>query len=110
MKLNFHINYYQQIGKLQSLVKNLQLIYNYQKQISKTIKCGVFLGALFEIILGSLIKVTMPFAENVLFTLGLRAATARYAGIQKKHSWFRNGNACNIKRRAIRYYQDISIF
>ena len=50
----------------------------------KIIKCGVFLSAFFRIMLDSLIKVTMSFAENVLFTLGLTAATAEYAGIQKK--------------------------
>ena len=72
----------------------------------KIIKCGVFLSAFFRIMLDSLIKVTMSFAENVLFTLGLTAATAEYAGIQKK-MWFRNGTACNIKRRVVKYFQDI---
>ena len=54
-------------------------------QISKIIQSGGFLGSLLSKLAGSLMKVAIPLAKNVLAPLGITAAApAIYAGIQKK--------------------------
>ena len=54
-------------------------------QISKTIQSGGFLGSLLTKLAGSLMKVAIPLAKNVLAALGItEAASAIDAGIQKK--------------------------
>ena len=54
-------------------------------QISKIIQFGGFLGSLWSKLAGSLMKVAIPLAKNVLAPLGITAAaSAINAGIQKK--------------------------
>ena len=54
-------------------------------QIKKLIQSGGFLGKLLSNIAGSLMKVAMPLAKNVLAPLGLTAAMSAIDGsIQKK--------------------------
>ena len=54
-------------------------------QIKKLIQSGGFLGKLLSKLAGTLIKVAMPLAKNVLAPLGLTAAmSAIDGGIQKK--------------------------
>ena len=54
-------------------------------QISKIIQSGGFLGSLLSKLAGSLMKVAIPLAENVLGPLGIRAAASAIdTGIQKK--------------------------
>ena len=54
-------------------------------QISKLIQSGGFLGSLLSKLAGSLIKVAIPLAKNVLAPLGITApASAIDAGNQKK--------------------------
>ena len=66
-------------------------------QISKIIQYGGFLGSLLSKLAGSLMKVAIPLAKNVLAPLGIKAATSAIdAGIQKK-TWFRNSNFNNFK-------------
>ena len=54
-------------------------------QISKIIQSGGFLGSLLSKLAGSLIKVAIPLAKNILAPLGITApASAIDAGNQKK--------------------------
>ena len=54
-------------------------------QISKIIQSGGFLGSLLSKLAGSLMKVAIPLAKNVLAPLGITAAASAIdAGIQKK--------------------------
>ena len=54
-------------------------------QIKKMIQSGGFLGILLSKLAGTLMKVTMPLAKNVLVPLGLTAAMSAIDGsIQKK--------------------------
>ena len=54
-------------------------------QISKIIQYGGFLGSLLSKLAGSLMKVAIPLAKNVLAPLGITAATSAIdAGIKKK--------------------------
>ena len=54
-------------------------------QISKVIQSGEFLGSLLSKLAGTLMKVTIPLAKNVLTPLGITAAaSATDVGIQKK--------------------------
>ena len=54
-------------------------------QISKIIQSGGFLGSLLSKIAGSLMKVAVPLAKNILAPLGITAAASAIdAGIQKK--------------------------
>ena len=43
-------------------------------QISKIIQSGVFCGALLSKLAGTLIKVAVPLAKNILSSLGITAA------------------------------------
>ena len=55
-------------------------------QISKVIQSGEFLGSLLSKLAGTLMKVTIPLAKNVLTPLGITAAaSATDVGIQKKY-------------------------
>ena len=54
-------------------------------QISKIIHSGGFLGSLLSKIAGTLMKVAIPLARNILAPLGITAAaSAINAGMQKK--------------------------
>ena len=54
-------------------------------QISKIIQFGGFLELLLSDLVGSLMKVAVPLAKNILAPLGLTAAASTIdAGIQKK--------------------------
>ena len=54
-------------------------------QISKIIQSGGFLGSLLSKLAGSLMKVAIPLAKNVLAPLGISAAASAIdAGIQEK--------------------------
>ena len=54
-------------------------------QISKIIQSGGFLGSLLSKLAGSLMKVAVPLAKNILAPLGITvAASAIDAVIQKK--------------------------
>ena len=67
-------------------------------QISKIIQSGGFLGSLLSKIAGSLMKVAVPFAKNILAPLGITAAASAIdAGIQKKNTWFWSNNFNNLK-------------
>ena len=51
----------------------------------------MFLGSLLSKLKGSLIKVVVPLAKNILAPLGITAAAwAIDAGIQKNNTWFWN--------------------
>ena len=51
----------------------------------------MFLGSLLSKLKGSLIKVAVPLAKNILAPLGITvAAWAIDAGIQKNNTWFWN--------------------
>ena len=57
----------------------------FKTQISKIIYSGDFSGALLSKIVSPLMKVEVPFAKNILASLGITAAAlAIDAGIQKK--------------------------
>ena len=70
-------------------------------QISKIIQSWGFLGSLLSKLAGSLMKVAIPLAKNVLAPLGITAAASTIdAGIHKKTNiqfWHNNFN--NYKRR-----------
>ena len=54
-------------------------------QISKIIQSGGFLGSLLSKLAGSLMKVAIPLAKNMLASLGITAAASAIdAGLQKK--------------------------
>ena len=56
----------------------------FRSQISKIIQSGGFLGSLLSKLAGSLMKVAIPLAKNVLAPLGITAAASAIdAGIQK---------------------------
>ena len=58
-------------------------------QIFKIIQPGGFLGSLLSKLEGSLIKVAVSLAKNILAALGITAASwAIDAGIQKTNTWF----------------------
>ena len=66
-------------------------------QISKIIQSGEFLGTLLSKIAGSLMKIAIPLAKNVLAALGITAAAlAIDAGI-KKNTWFWKYDFNNFK-------------
>ena len=55
-------------------------------QMSKIIQSGGFLRSLLNKLAGTLIKVVIPLAKNVLAPLGITAAASAIdAGIQKKY-------------------------
>ena len=73
-------------------------------QISKIIQSGGFLGSLLSKLAGSLMKVAVPLAKNILAPLGITvAASAIDAGIQKKkqkkNTRLRDSNFNNFKKR-----------
>ena len=73
-------------------------------QISKIIQSGGFLGSLLSKLAGSLMKVAVPLAKNILAPLGITvAASAIDAVIQKKkrkiHGSGSNSNFNNFKKR-----------
>ena len=53
-------------------------------QITKIIQYGGFLGSLLSKLAGPLTKVAVPLEKNILTPLGIIAAAATDAGIQKK--------------------------
>ena len=66
-------------------------------QITKIIQSGRFLGSLLSKLAGSLMKVAVPLAKNILAPLGITAAASAIdAGIQK-NTWFWNNNFNNFK-------------
>ena len=66
-------------------------------QISKVIQSGRFLRSLLSKLGGTLMKVAIPLAKNVLAPFGIiTAASAIDAGIQKK-IWFWKYNFNNFK-------------
>ena len=69
-------------------------------QISKIIQSGIFLGSLLSKLAGSLMKIAIFLAKNVLAQLGITAAgSAIDAGIQinKKNTWFWKYDFSNFK-------------
>ena len=69
-------------------------------QISKIIQYGIFLGSLLSKLAGSLMKIAIFLAKNVLAQLGITAAgSAIDAGIQinKKNTWFWKYDFSNFK-------------
>ena len=67
-------------------------------QISKIIQSGGFLGSSLSKLAGPLMKVAVPLAKNILAPVGITAASAIDARIQKTDKWFRN-NLNNFKQR-----------
>ena len=66
-------------------------------QVFKIIWSEGFLGSLLSKLAGTLMKVTIPLAKNVLAPLGITAAASAIdAGIKKK-TWFWNNNFNNFK-------------
>ena len=66
-------------------------------QMSKIIQSGGFLRSLLNKLAGTLIKVVIPLAKNVLAPLGITAAASAIdAGIQKK-TWFWKYDFNNFK-------------
>ena len=69
-------------------------------QISKIIQSGIFLGSLLSKLAGSLMKIAIFLAKNVLAQLGITAdGSAIDAGIQinKKNTWFWKYDFSNFK-------------
>ena len=69
-------------------------------QISKIIQSGIFLGSLLSKLAGSLMKIAIFLAKNVLAQLGITAAGSVIdAGIQinKKNTWFWKYDFSNFK-------------
>ena len=69
-------------------------------QVSKIIQYGIFLGSLLSKLAGSLMKIAIFLAKNVLAQLGITAAgSAIDAGIQinKKNTWFWKYDFSNFK-------------
>ena len=102
MEIIYHMNYYGQQDKKQKLNafnNNMQTDLKLSKaQISKLIQSGGFLGSLLSKLAGSLIKVAIPLAKNVLAPLGITApASAINAEIQKTNTWFWKYNFNNFK-------------
>ena len=61
--------------------------------ISKIKQSGGFLGSLLSKLAGSLMKVAIPLAKNILASLGITAAaSAIVAGIKKKMHGFATTN------------------
>ena len=66
-------------------------------QILKIIQSGGVLGSLLGKLAGSLMKVVVSLAKNILDPPGITAATSAIdAGIQK-NTWFWNNNSNNLK-------------
>ena len=55
-------------------------------QISKIIQSGGFLGSLLSKIAGSLMKVAVPIAKNILAPLGITAAASAIDGASQKNT------------------------
>ena len=67
-------------------------------QIVKIIQSGGFLGSLLSKLAGLLMKIPVPFAKNVLATLGITAAaSALDAEFFLKNTWFWKYNFNNFK-------------
>ena len=80
-------------------------------QISKIIQSGIFLGSLLSKLAGSLMKIAIFLAKNVLAQLGITAAgSAIDAGIQinKKNTWFWKYDFSNFKWRNEWYKENYS--
>ena len=80
-------------------------------QISKIIQYGIFLGSLLSKLAGSLMKIAIFLAKNVLAQLGITAAgSAIDAGIQinKKNTWFWKYDFSNFKWRNEWYNENYS--
>ena len=79
-------------------------------QISKIIQSGGFLGSLLSKLAGSLMKVAITLAKNVLAPLGITAAASTIdAGIQKrKNTWFWKYNFNNFNWRNEWYNKNYS--
>ena len=56
--------------------------------MKKLIQSGGLLGKLLSKLAGSLMKVAMPLAKNVLALLGLTAAMSAIDGSIQKTTWF----------------------
>ena len=68
-------------------------------QISTIIQSGEFLASLLSKLPGSVMKVVIPLAKNVLAPSGITAAASAIdAGIQI-NAWFWNNNFNNFKQR-----------
>ena len=66
-------------------------------QITKIIQAGKFLGSLQSKLAGPLMKVAIPFAKNILASLGITAAASAIdAGIQK-NTWIQDNNSDNFQ-------------
>ena len=77
-------------------------------QISKIIQSGGFLGSLLSKLPGSVMKVVIPLAKNVLAPSGITAAASAIdAGIQI-NTWFWNNNFNNFKQRNEWYNENCS--
>ena len=71
-------------------------------QNSKIIQSGGFLGSLLSKLAGSLTKVAVSLAKNILAPLGFTtAASAIDTGIQKRNISFRENNFNNSKQKKI---------
>ena len=66
-------------------------------QISKIIQSGGFLGSLLSKLAGSLVKVAIPLAKNLLAPLGIIAAASAIDAGNQKITWFLNNNFNNFK-------------
>ena len=66
-------------------------------QMSKIIQSGGFLRSLLNKLAGTLIKVVIPLAKNVLAPLGITAAASAIDAGIKKNTWFWNNNFNNFK-------------
>ena len=66
-------------------------------QINKTVQSAGLLGPLLSKLPGSLMKIAVPLAKNVLAPLGITAAaSALDAGIQKINTWIWDNNFNNF--------------
>ena len=67
-------------------------------QISKIMQSRGFLGSLLNKLAGPLMKVAVPFAKNILASLGIAGITGiTFFFFSKKNTWFWNNNFNNFK-------------
>ena len=77
-------------------------------QVSKILQSGQFLWSLLSKLAGPLMKVTVPFAKNILGPLGITVAASAIDGGIQKNPWFRDNDVNNFKQRNERYNKDRS--
>ena len=69
----------------------------FEAQISKIRQFGGFLGSLLSKLVGSLMKIAIPLAKNVLAPLGIGAAASAQMQELKRNTWLWNNSFDDFK-------------